>query len=125
MIKVTAAIIEENGRILIARRKPGARMGRKWEFPGGKVEPGEEPEQALARELEEELAISARVGRLLGRTMFEVDGVSFELLAYRAERVAGEPVCKEHEEIRWVEPRELPSYDLAESDRRIAKDIFG
>jgi len=122
---VTAAILEENGRVFIARRKPGGHMGGKWEFPGGKVEPGEKPEQALRRELAEELGISARVGELLGAAFFEVDGKRYQLLAYRAVIISGEPVRMEHEEFRWVDPGDLGSYDLADSDRRVARDIFG
>ena len=61
-MKVTAGILEENGCVLIARRRPGTHMGGKWEFPGGKIEAGESPEQSLARELQEELGVRARIG---------------------------------------------------------------
>jgi 8-oxo-dGTP diphosphatase len=123
-MKVTAAVIEEKGRVLIARRKPGRHMAGKWEFPGGKVEPGETPEQSLERELMEELAIHARIGEFLLGTFFEGDGVSLELLVYRAERVSGEPALIEHEAICWVRPDELSGYDLADSDRAVVEKLY-
>jgi 8-oxo-dGTP diphosphatase len=124
-VKVTAGILEENGRVLIARRRPGKHMAGKWEFPGGKVEPGETPEQSLARELLEELDVRARVGPFLCRASFSGDGVSLELLVYRVDGFDGLPVLREHEEIRWVLPQELPSYDLADSDRRVVEALYG
>jgi len=124
-VKVTAGILEENGRVLIARRRPGRHMAGKWEFPGGKIEPGETPEESLARELSEELDVRARVGSFLCRAFFNGDGVSLELLVYRVDGFDGEPVLREHEEIRWVLPRELLSYDLADSDRRVVEKLYG
>ena len=124
-MKVTAGILEENGRVLIARRGPGRHMAGKWEFPGGKIEPGETPEQSLARELQEELDVRARVGTFLCRTFFEGDGVSLELLVFRVEGFDGLPVLREHQEIRWVLPCELFSYDLADSDRRVVQALYG
>jgi 8-oxo-dGTP diphosphatase len=123
-VRVTAGIIEGDGKVLIGRRKPGKHMGGKWEFPGGKIEPGETPEESLVRELAEELGVQARVGRFLGRAFFEGDGVSLELLVYRVEGVEGTPVLREHEELRWVKPEELLSYDLADSDRAVVKELY-
>lgn len=123
-MRVTAGVMEENGRVLIARRGPGKHMAGKWEFPGGKIEPGETPEQSLERELGEELAVRARVGGFLCRTFFEGDGVSLELLVYRVDRLEGEPQLLEHEEIRWVLPTELLSYDLADSDRCVVETLY-
>jgi 8-oxo-dGTP diphosphatase len=123
-VRVPAGIIEGDGKVLIGRRKPGKHMGGKWEFPGGKIEPGETPEESLVRELAEELGVQARVGRFLGRAFFEGDGVSLELLVYRVEGVEGTPVLREHEELRWVKPEELLSYDLADSDRAVVKELY-
>ena len=123
-MRVTAGIMELDGRVLIARRRPGKHMGGKWEFPGGKIEPGETPEQSLERELDEELAIRARVGGFLCRTFFTGDGVDLELLVYRVDAMEGEPQLREHEEIRWVLPGELLSYDLADSDRRVVEALY-
>lgn len=122
--RVTAALIEEGGRILLARRKPGKHMGGRWELPGGKIEPGESPEQSLARELAEELGIEVRVGELLCNACFEDDAVRLELLVYRVERLAGEPRLLEHEEICWVAPRDIKEYDLADSDRSAVERLF-
>ena len=96
-IRVTAALLEENGRVLLARRKPGKHMGGRWELPGGKIEPGESPEDSLARELAEELGLEARIGEYLCSALFDAEGVSLELLVYRAHRTAGEPAALEHE----------------------------
>ncbi len=124
-VKVTAGIIERNGLVLIARRKPGKHMGGKWEFPGGKIEPGESPEQSLARELNEELSIRANVGKFLCTTLFEGDGVSLELLVYRVDSVEGTPALLEHDEIRWVRPEQLASFDLTDSDRMVVEALYG
>ncbi len=124
-MRVTAAVIEERGRVLLARRGPGRNLAGKWEFPGGKVEPGETPEESLARELEEELAIRTRVGELLCRTSFEHDGMTLELLVYRVERTGGEPQLREHLELAWVSPEEVASFDLADSDRSVARALYG
>jgi 8-oxo-dGTP diphosphatase len=123
-MKVTAGIIEENGKVLIARRKPGKHMGGKWEFPGGKIEPGESPEQSLARELDEELSVRAHVGRFLCATFFEGDGVSLELLVYQVDSVEGALALREHDEIRWVRPEQLASFDLADSDRMVVEALY-
>jgi 8-oxo-dGTP diphosphatase len=123
-LRVTAALIEEQGRVLVGKRRPGKHMGGKWELPGGKVEPGETPEQSLARELDEELGLQVRVGEFLCSTRFEGDGVRLELLVYRVERMGGEPVLHEHEEIRWVAPADLLDCDLADSDRTVVERLY-
>ena len=123
-MRVTAGIIEREGLVLIARRKPGRHMAGKWEFPGGKIEKGESPEESLARELQEELDVRARIGELLCCASWEGDGVSLELMVYRVEGFEGTPALREHEEMRWVAPRDLHSYDLADSDRQVAETLF-
>ncbi len=123
-IPVTAGILERDGRVLIARRKPGRHMANKWEFPGGKVEAGESPEQSLARELQEELAVRARIGAFLCRERWEGDGISLELLVYRVDSFEGVPELREHEEIRWVLPEELRSFELADSDRKVVETLY-
>lgn len=123
-MKVTAGIIERDGKVLIARRRPGKHMGGKWEFPGGKIEPGESPEESLARELDEELAVHAHVGSFLCSASFVGDGVSLELLVYRVDAFTGEPRLNEHQEIRWVEPGELARFDLADSDRTVVEALY-
>ncbi len=124
MQRVTAAIMEENGRIFIAKRGPGKHLAGKWEFPGGKIEPGETPEQSLARELAEELGIRVLVGEFLCSVRYRSAAVSLELLAFRVTGRSGEPVLHEHQESRWVAPSELLSFDMAESDRKIVERLF-
>ena len=120
---VTAALIEKNGKILLARRKSGKHMGPRWELPGGKVEPGEDPEQALRRELREEFGIEATIGRYLGSTRFREDRLDLEILLYRVTHVAGAFILREHEAIRWVEPARAEDYDLVDSDRKLFREL--
>jgi 8-oxo-dGTP diphosphatase len=117
--QVTAALIEKNGKILLALRKAGKHMGRKWEFPGGKIDPGESPAQALRRELAEEFSIQAEIGQFLGSTRYREKELDLEILLYRASHVAGTFVLRDHEEIRWVDQGEVESYDLVASDRKL------
>ncbi len=115
--RVTAALIQRGGKVLLARRRPGRHMGRRWEFPGGKIDPGESPEQALSRELAEEFGVEARVGALLASGTFRQGALHLELLLFRIEEVAGAFRLLEHEEIRWVAPQEVEGFDLVDSDR--------
>jgi 8-oxo-dGTP diphosphatase len=124
MQRVTAAVIEENGMVFIARRREGKHLAGKWEFPGGKIEAGETPEQALARELFEELDLRVSVGELLCSVHYRSGPIDLELMAYRVARLSGEPVLREHDEARWVKPSELFSYDLADSDMTVVERLF-
>ncbi|MCJ7611053.1 MAG: (deoxy)nucleoside triphosphate pyrophosphohydrolase [Candidatus Aminicenantes bacterium] len=116
MKKVTAAVIERRGKVLIARRKAGGAQAGKWEFPGGTLERGETPAQCLARELREELGIQCRVGDLLAAGRGPGAASSFELLVFRIRDYEGSVRPLVHVEVRWVSPRDLASYDLAEAD---------
>jgi 8-oxo-dGTP diphosphatase len=121
--QVTAALIEKKGRILLALRKPGKHMGPKWELPGGKVDPGEEPRQTLRRELKEEFGIEVRVGQYLGTTRFQSDRIDLEIFFFQVRHVAGTIVLREHEAIRWVEPAQVDDYDLVDSDRKLLREF--
>jgi len=123
MKKVAAAVIEKDGKILVAQRKGGALAG-KWEFPGGKLEPGETPEQCLARELREEFDIEARIGAFICASRFEYKHISIELLAYRAAHVSGEFRLNDHARIAWVAPAELRGYDLSSADIPVAEAVI-
>ena len=125
MRQVTAALIEKSGKILLARRKAGKHMGEKWEFPGGKIDPGESPQQALSRELAEEFSIEVQIGEYLGSTEFRQGEIELEIRLYRAKHLAGTFTLHEHEEIRWVAPKEVESYDLVDSDRKLFRDYTG
>jgi 8-oxo-dGTP diphosphatase len=122
-VKVTAAIIEKNGRILIGRRKTGRFAGR-WEFPGGKIEPGETPEVCLRRELREELGIEARIGALFLSTDHVYSHMSIELITYRAEVVSEDFCLRDHTEIRWVAPEELDGYDFPGADEAVIEKLI-
>ncbi len=123
-MRVTAGILERDGRVLIARRKPGRHMGRKWEFPGGKIEAGETPQESLARELEEELGVRATIGEFLCRASYQGEGITLELLVYRVRDFDGTLTIRDHDELRWVLPGELRDFELADSDRSVVERLF-
>lgn len=116
VLTVVAGIIERDGLILIAQRKPGDRLEHQWEFPGGKVEPGETPQQALVRELREEFAVETEVGAYVGRSVFAYEHVTIELLAYRVRYRSGTFALHDHQAIRWVPIAELDNYQFAPAD---------
>ncbi len=113
-MRVVAALAERGGRVLLARRPLHKDHGGAWEFPGGKVEPGEEDAAALLRELREELAVDGRVGPLAGR----VRAGPVELWLYRVE-LAGEPIPLEAMELGWFTPAEAASLPLPPGDRAL------
>ncbi len=121
VILVTAAVMMRRGRILIARRADHGHINGKWEFPGGKLEPGETPEQCLARELFEEFGIRATVGPLIAENCHDYGEKAIRLLVFRITRIRGDFVPVEHDAIEWVRPAELLSYDLAPADIPVAK----
>ena len=117
MTTVVAAVIERGGRVLIGQRKAGGRHALKWEFPGGKVEIGEEPEAAAVRELEEELAMRARVDREILRYEYQYpEREPILLIFYRVTDFDGEPRNLEYAQIRWELKERLPAYDFLEGD---------
>lgn len=115
MRQVTAAVIERDGKVLLAQRKTGALAG-KWEFPGGKLEPGETPEACLRRELMEELGVDTEIGDFVCSSKFEYKHLPIELLVYRARYLSGEYKLADHAAIAWVKPEDLSSYDLSSAD---------
>ena len=117
MKQVVAAVIIQNGKILICQRAEGQPMPLKWEFPGGKVEPDEELRAALKRELDEELGIRATIGTrvtVIRHTYGNGNGV--ELHFYRVDQFEGELQNRIFNDVRWVERAELTSYDFLEAD---------
>jgi len=111
ILVVAAALIDPDGRMLIAQRLLGKAMAGLWEFPGGKWEPGETPEQALIRELDEELGISVKEPCLAPFTFASHAYANFHLLMplYICRRWEGTPVPRIHQAIKWVRPRDLIS----------------
>lgn len=121
---VSAAVIRRNGKVLAGQRRRDGRHPLKWEFPGGKVEPGESPREALVRELREELSIDAKIGAELARYRYRYpDGCSVDLVFFSVEQFAGEPVSHAFEQIRWVEPEALPSLDFLEGDVAFVRQL--
>lgn len=119
--KVTAAVIERDGKVLCARRKPGLVAAGLWEFPGGKLEEGEAPENGLKRELEEELGVEAKVGEFLCAVPFSGTLASFELVVYRAELLGGELRLTDHDEVRWLAPGEMDESVFSRPDRPVVR----
>ncbi|HLJ16742.1 MAG TPA: (deoxy)nucleoside triphosphate pyrophosphohydrolase [Bryobacteraceae bacterium] len=126
MLTVVAAVIERDDQILIAQRLRGARHELKWEFPGGKVEPGESPPDALRRELTEELAIHAEIGPEITRYEYTYAGrTPFLLIFYRVTEFSGDPQNLTFEKIVWEKRNRLPHYDFLEGDIGFVRSLAG
>ena len=129
MIPVVAALIVRDGRLLIARRPEGKHMAGRWEFPGGKLEKGESPEEAIDREIREELAAEIRAGRVYQAIAYSYPEKDVLLLFYAASVVSGEPRPVEEAEIRWITLEELDEYTFAPVDamlvERLKRDGLG
>lgn len=118
-IPVVCAVIEDaTGRVLVAQRPAHKHLALKWEFPGGKIEPGESPEAALVRELREELGCDTTIVRALPRFIHDYGDIVIEMFPYVCRLTATSPAPHPHEHIaiRWVPPAELPGLDLAAAD---------
>lgn len=115
-IDVAAAVILDNEKIFAARRKPGAHLAGYWEFPGGKVEANETPEQCLVRELQEELCIITEVGQYIGESVHDYGIKIVRLMAYEVLHVSGEFQLNDHDRFCWLGINELGSIDWAPAD---------
>ncbi len=116
MIDVAAAVLIENGRVLIARRRPGASQAGLWEFPGGKLRPGESPAQCLKREIREELGIRIVVGEFFGESIYAYEDKTVRLMAYRVRAAGGELSANDHAELAWVAMADLGRYRFCPAD---------
>ena len=116
MIDVTAAIIQREGQILAARRKEGSHMAGYWEFPGGKIEFGETPEQCLQRELKEELNIESRIGPFFEESCFDYGTKQIRLLSYFVDYIGGTFTLNDHDEIKWLHVHQLLTLEWAPAD---------
>jgi 8-oxo-dGTP diphosphatase len=124
MKRVVAALIFKDGKILVCQRTRHQTMPLKWEFPGGKIEEGEQPRDALRRELDEELGIEASVGDEVARIRHQYkSGSSVELRFFVVNEYKGELENKIFREIQWSERSDLPAYDFLEADLELVKDL--
>ena len=118
MLVVAVALVDADRRVLIAQRPQGKALAGLWEFPGGKLEAGETPEQALIRELEEELGISTKSACLAPVSFASYSYESFHLLMplYVCRKWQGTPVAREHAALKWVRPQALRDYPTPPAD---------
>lgn len=116
IVRVTAAIISNDGRILITQRLPNDRFAGFWEFPGGKVENGESPEECLKRELWEELEMEAVIGTPLGSSIYHYDHISIELMVFRAYWNGRPFKLVTHQASRWILPARLVDFQYTPAD---------
>jgi 8-oxo-dGTP diphosphatase len=125
VLVVAAALTDAQGRVLIAQRPAGKRMAGLWEFPGGKVERNERPEQALIRELKEELDVVVAPDDLEPLAFASHAYADFHLLMplYHVRRWAGAPVAHEHAALAWARPEELASYPMPPADEVLVKRL--
>ena len=113
----------KNGKILIAKRNLKKDQGGLWEFPGGKVEKGENDEQALKREIEEELDAEIEVEKYIGKTKFQYPEKEIELIFYKAKLLSDNIKLIEHEEYQWITADQVVQYEFAEADKIILKTL--
>jgi 8-oxo-dGTP diphosphatase len=125
VLTVVAALIEFEGKLLVCQRRRGSRFELMWEFPGGKVEPGETLEVALARELREELGVAARIGPEMHRVQhqYRQSGEPFELVFFAASAAPGEVQNLEFERIEWRDTKSLPDLNFLEADRDLTAKL--
>jgi 8-oxo-dGTP diphosphatase len=124
MKQVVAALIVKDGKILVCQRTKHQTMPLKWEFPGGKIEEGEQPRDALRRELDEELGIDATIGDEVARIHHEYrSGNSVELRFYVVHEFRGELENRIFRDMKWAERAELPSFDFLEADLKLVSDV--
>lgn len=124
MKRVVAALILKDDQILACQRTRHQPMPLKWEFPGGKIEEGEQPRAALCRELEEELGIEATIGNEVARIVHVYpSGGAVELRFFEVQNYQGEVENRIFREIRWVNRSDLPALDFLEADRQLVRDL--
>ena len=124
MKRVVAALIQKDGKLLVCQRTRHQTMPLKWEFPGGKIEEGEQPRDALRRELEEELGILATIGDELVRIQHEYpNGGIVELRFFVVRDFKGELENRIFRDLQWSWPKDLPAFDFLEADLTLVRDL--
>ncbi|MBI1947223.1 MAG: 8-oxo-dGTP diphosphatase MutT [Deltaproteobacteria bacterium] len=125
-IRVVAALIRAEGKVLLTQRKPGKHLGMSWEFPGGKVEEGETDDQALIRELREELGVTVVVGTRCFETRHHYGAREMHLVVYRCRVVEGEPKALEAHALEWVDERRVGEREFLPADKPLVHGLqFG
>lgn len=120
---VIAALLIKDGLCLIAKRRAGDSLGNLWEFPGGKMEAGETPEECLQREMVEELQIHVEVGELFAETIYEYEFGTFQLFVYWAKWQSGMLCPAVHDEIAWVDKQTILNYQFVPADVAIVEKL--
>ena len=125
MLVTACALLDADNRVLIAQRPPGKAMAGLWEFPGGKVEPGETPEDAVIREIAEELSVKVTKSCLAPLTFTSFDYPEFHLLMplYVCRRWEGTPVAREHSALKWVRANRLRDYPMPPADEPLISHL--
>ncbi|HXW89664.1 MAG TPA: (deoxy)nucleoside triphosphate pyrophosphohydrolase [Terriglobales bacterium] len=124
MKRVVAALIVKDGKMLVCQRTRHQTMPLKWEFPGGKIEDGEQPQHALRRELDEELGIDAQIGEEVAHIRHHYKtGSSVELRFFVVREFKGQIENRIFRDVRWSSRSELPTYDFLEADRSLVQDL--
>ena len=123
MQKVTAAVIERDGTVLIGRRKKTDRFGGVWEFPGGKIRADETHRRALIREIQEELGVSVRVGECIATVNHAYSHFRVTLNVYRCEHVGGSPQPKSHTALKWVRPQDFHRFAFPKANHKFLEAL--
>ena len=123
MVEVVAALIRREGKFLICQRPENKARALLWEFVGGKVEQGETKERALIRECREELGITVAVGAVFAEVVHEYPDITVHLTLFNATIAEGTPIKKEHKDICWIAPSEIPDYEFCPADIGILQKI--
>ena len=125
MIDVVAAVIQnEEGKILIAQRNLKKSQGGLWEFPGGKIEPNETKEEAIIREIKEEMDIDIEKKKFIDQKVFNYPDKDINLIAIECKQIKGDIKLNEHEDIKWVNKNELRNFNFAPADEFIVQTIL-
>ena len=124
MKQVAAAIASQNGKVLVTRRAAGQKLAGFWEFPGGKLEPGEDVQTCIVRELEEELGVKSTAGEVITVSEYSYPGGAISLIAIEVSLHSSDFILTVHDEYAWKAPGELLELNLAPADIPIAKELI-
>jgi len=124
MIRVTAAILINDNKILIAQRRDTDKLAGKWEFPGGKIEDNETPEQCLIREMQEEFGIDVAINGFFGENTYDYEMETIQLLAYHTVWQSGNFSLNAHAAIKWVSVSQLHQFDFAPADKPLVDKLL-